>query len=106
MLAGIDTLGPAMKFLGIPLRKPGSTELTGACAMAVGLWTAAVGLLHVVHADLGARDAGALLLVIAWGCISVRLGIRVDQGHRHLLANGLVSGLLLGCYQVALAVAV
>ncbi len=94
-----------MKLFGIPLRKPGPMELTGACAMAVGLWTAAIGVLRASHSPLDIQDAGALLLVIAWGCVSVRLGIRIDQGNRHLLANGLVTGVLLGAYQAGLAFA-
>ncbi len=93
-----------MKVLGIPLRKPTSGELTGAAVMAVGLWLAALGLLRLTAVEIGRADAGALLLVIAWGCVSARLGIRVDRGRRHLAANLLVSGALLACYHGSLAI--
>jgi hypothetical protein len=94
----------AMKLLGIPLRKPGPFELTGACAMAVGLWFAALGLMHAEKMALDASDAGGLLLVIVWACVSTRLGIRVDRGGRHVAANFLVSGFLIAGYRAALAV--
>ncbi|MGY4826951.1 hypothetical protein ACVNIS_00080 [Sphaerotilaceae bacterium SBD11-9] len=94
-----------MQLLGIPLRKPAFNELTAATIMGAGLWVLAVGLMHVMHVDLGRADAGALLLVLLWGCVSVRVGIRVGQGQRHLLANLLVTAALLGAYQGACALA-
>lgn len=94
-----------MKLFGIDLRKPNNNEITAAVVMAVGLWMAALGLLRVLHIDIARADAGALLLVVAWGCVSARLGIRIDMGRRHLLANLAVSALLLGVYQGAWAVA-
>ena len=94
----------AMKLIGIPLRRPSSGELTAAAVMAVGLWLAALGLTRVLRIDMGAAEAGALLLVVVWGCVSARVGIRVGMGQRHLLANLLVSGALLGTYQAAWAV--
>ena len=94
-----------MKLLGIPLRTPNTTELTAAAVMGSGLWVAAIGLLRVAGIAIGPFDAGALLLVVLWGCISVRLGIRIGQGHRHLLANLLASAVLLSVYQTAWAVA-
>jgi hypothetical protein len=94
-----------MKLLGIPLRRPGFDELTAAAVMATGLWVAAVGVLHLLHWQLGKVDAGALLLVMFWGCVSARLGISIGMGQRHLAANLLVSGLLLGVYQAAWAIA-
>ena len=73
--------------------------------MGAGLWVLAVGLMHALGADLGKADAGALLLVLLWGCISVRVGIRVGQGQRHLVANLLVTAALLGAYEGAWALA-
>lgn len=92
-----------MHILGIPLRKPAFNELTAATVMGVGLWVLAVGLLHALRVEFGIVDAGALLLVLLWGCVSVRVGIRVDHGQRHLVANLLVTALLLGAYQAAWA---
>lgn len=94
-----------MKVLGIPLRKPSFGEVTAAAILAVGLWILAIALLRVLHVAIGAADAGALLLVMAGACVSARAGIRVDHGHRHLLANLLISALLLGVYQGAWAIA-
>jgi hypothetical protein len=51
--------------------------------------------------DLTKGDAGALLLVMLWACVSTRMGIRVGAGGRHLAANLLVSGVLLALYEVA-----
>lgn len=93
-----------MKLIGIPLRRPSANELTAAAVMAAGLWTACVGLLHVLQVPIGKADAGALLLVVAWGCVSARVGVRVGMGQRHLLANLLISATLLGAYEVARAV--
>ena len=42
---------------------------------------------------------------MAWACLSTRLGLRVGLGQRHLAANLLVSGLLLGLYEGARALA-
>jgi hypothetical protein len=92
-----------MKLLGISLRRPTHLELIAAAVMGTGLWVAAVGCLRFAAIDIDRADAGALLLVALWGCISVRLGIRIGEGHRHLLANLLVSAALLGLYQGAWA---
>ena len=94
-----------MQFLGIPLRKPAFNELTAATVMGVGLWVLAVGLLRALRVEFGVADAGAMLLVLLWGCVSVRVGIRVDRGRRHLVANLMVTALLLGAYQAAWAFA-
>lgn len=94
-----------MKLLGIPLRRPSLNELTAATVMGVGLWVAGVGLMKALRVDFGAADAGAMLLVMLWACTSVRLGIRIEQGSRHLLANLAVSALLLGLYETARVVA-
>ncbi|MEO8151588.1 MAG: hypothetical protein ABI605_00860 [Rhizobacter sp.] len=94
-----------MKIIGIPLRKPRFNELTAAVIMGAGLWTLSVGLMHVLHVELSKADAGALLLVLLWGCVSARLGIRVGMGHRHLVANVLITAALLAVYQGAWALA-
>jgi hypothetical protein len=94
-----------MKILGIPLRRPSLDEITAATVMGVGLWVAAVGLMKALRVDFTLADAGALLLVLVWACNSVRLGIRIEQGRRHLLANLAVSALLLGLYETARVVA-
>jgi hypothetical protein len=94
-----------MNLIGIPLRRPTFGELTAAAVMATGLWLAALGLTRVLHLPMDRIEAGALLLVVVWGCISARLGIRIGMGHRHLLANLAVSALLLGAYQGAWALA-
>lgn len=88
-----------MKFIGIPLRRPSFNELTAAAVMATGLWLAAVACLRAAHFDMPAGDAGALLLVMFWGCVSARLGIHISEGHRHLMANLLMSAVLLGLYE-------
>ena len=92
-----------MKILGIILRKPSFNEITAAVVMATGLFVAALGLMHALHMPIDQTEAGALLLVVLWGCISVRLGIRIDQGKQHMVANLMVSALLLGAYQGAVA---
>ena len=92
-----------MKLLGIKLRKPAFCEFTAATVMAVGLWLAAVGSLHVAGVPLDRGDAGGLLVVLVLACVSARLGIRVDRGPTHLVAYLLVSALLFGLYHVALA---
>jgi hypothetical protein len=94
-----------LKLIGISLRRPNFNELTAAAVMATGLWLVALGLLITLHVDIGKADAGALLIVAAWGCVSARLGIRIGQGHRHLLANLVVSATLLLIYQGAWALA-
>lgn len=94
-----------MKLIGIPLRRPTFGELTAAAVMATGLWLAALGVSRAAQFPMDRIDAGALLVVVAWGCVSVRLGIRVGHGNRHLVANLLVSAALLLVYQSAWAIA-
>jgi hypothetical protein len=90
-----------MKLIGIALRKPSFGELTAAAVMATGVWLATLGVLSAVHHPIGKADAGALLLIVAWACVSARLGIRIGLGHRHLLANMAGTGLLLALYELA-----
>lgn len=90
-----------MKFIGVSLRRPGFNELTAAAVMGSGLWVLAVGVAHVMRMGLTKGDAGALLLVMLWACVSARVGIRVGDGGRHLVANLLVSGVLLALYELA-----
>jgi hypothetical protein len=92
-----------MKILGIALRTPNATELTAAAVMGSGLWVALIGLLRAAAVQIDRFDAGALLLVIVWGAVSARLGIRIGHGHRHLLANLAISAGLLALYQGAWA---
>jgi len=92
-----------MKILGIPLRTPNATEFTAAAAMGSGLWVAAMGILRAAAVEIDRFDAGALLLVIVWGAVSARVGIRIGHGGRHLLANVAVSAALLALYQGAWA---
>lgn len=94
-----------MKLIGIPLRRPAFAEFTAATIMAVGLWAAAVGLLLATRVDFDRADAGALLLALGWACLSTRMGIRVGQDRRHLVANLLGCTLLLGLYQLVLLLA-
>ncbi|HEY0818796.1 MAG TPA: hypothetical protein VGD46_08470 [Rhizobacter sp.] len=90
-----------MKLIGVPLRRPGFNELTAAAVMGSGLWVLAVGLAHALRMDLTKADAGALLLVTMWACLSTRMGIRVGAGGRHLAVNLLVSAALLAAYELA-----
>ncbi len=92
-----------MKLLGIELRRPSFDEVTAATVLAVGLWIAVVGIARVSgHALLG-PEAGALLVLALWACIAVRIGLALDKGRRHLVANIAVSAVLLGVYQGAIA---
>jgi hypothetical protein len=94
-----------MRIFGIALCKPSSGELTASAVMAAGLWIAVAGLAKASGHPLDAGDAGALLIVIAWGAIGTRLGLRFDGSVRHVLAHVAVSALLLGLYEAALALA-
>lgn len=107
MLLTVKTAHPLhpMKLIGIPLRKPAFAEFTAATVMAVGLWAAAVGLLLASKVGIDRVDAGALLITLVWACLSTRLGIRVGQDRRHLVANLLGCTMLLGLYQLVLLLA-
>ena len=92
-----------MKIIGVELRKPSFTEVTAAAVLACGLWLAWLGIARSIGHAVERADAGAMLLVIFWGCVCVRLGIRVDRGVRHLALNLVCCGLIVGLYQAALA---
>jgi hypothetical protein len=88
-----------VKPTALPLRKPSFSEITAAGVMAAGLWCAVLALLRAFGMPLGAGDAGALLVVVAWGCLAVRIGVDLGKGGRHLIAHLLVSAALLGAYE-------
>jgi len=91
-----------MNVFGIALRRPRFSELTAAAVMAAGLWMLVLGGLHILQMPTDRADAGALLLMIAWGCMSVRFGLRMDQGQRPALLNLAGAAFLMGVYQGAL----
>jgi hypothetical protein len=95
-----------MKLIGIELRRPAFGEITAAAVMGTGLWVATVGSLQAAHVAIDRIDAGALLVVMLWGCVCVRVGIRVERGGRHLAANLATSAVLLSAYQGACALLV
>ncbi|MEF7612373.1 hypothetical protein V4F39_00535 [Aquincola sp. MAHUQ-54] len=90
-----------MQVVGISLRKPGFNEITAATVMGGGLWIALVGLLSAGGHALERPEAAALLLVMLWGSLSVRLGIDFAAGWRHRIVHLAVCGLLLGACQAA-----
>lgn len=92
-----------MKLLGIEIRKPSYHEFTAATVMAVGLWVAAIGCAYASGRALDAVEAGALLMMCAWGCIAARIGLDMGRNSRHVIVHVGVSALLLGFYQGALA---
>lgn len=94
-----------MRLIGISLRRPAFGAFTAASIMAVGLWAAAMGLLVASRVEFSRSDAGALLIALAWASLSTRMGIRVGQDRRHLVANLLGCTLLLGVYQLVLLLA-
>lgn len=89
-----------MKILGIPLTKPSFNEVTASAVMAAGLWLACMALWRVSDQPLDRIEAGAALLVIFWGCVGVRMGIRFDRGVRHVAANLLCAGVILALYHL------
>ncbi len=94
-----------MTLFGIALRRPRFSELTAAAVMAAGLWLLALAGLRALQMPPDRADAGALLLMVAWGCMSVRFGLRMDQGQRHALLNVAGAALLMAVYQGALTLA-
>lgn len=89
-----------MQVVGISLRKPAFNEVTASTIMASGLWVALVGLLQAGGHPLERPEAATLLLVMLWGCLSVRLGIDMAAGWRHRFVHLAVCGVLLGLLQV------
>ena len=87
-----------MKILGIELNKPSFNEVTASAVMAAGLWLACVAVWRVSKQPMDRIEAGAALLVIFWGCVGVRMGIRFDRGFRHVAANLLCAGAILTVY--------
>jgi hypothetical protein len=87
-----------MKILGVELRQPTFNEVTASAVMAAGLWLACMALMRASEQPLDRVEAGGALLVIFWGCVGVRLGIRVDRGARHLALNVVFGALLLAVY--------
>ena len=92
-----------MKILGIELSKPSFNEVTASAVMAAGLWLACIALWRVSEHPMDRIDAGAALLVIFWGCVGVRLGIRLDKGPRHLAANLICGAAILLIYHAVMA---
>lgn len=93
-----------MTLFGIEIRKPSFDEITAAVVMGIGLWIAVIGLARVSGHGLDVKEAGALLVMSVWGSVGARLGLGFDKGHRHLILNMGVSGLLLAVYQGAMVV--
>ena len=89
-----------MKILGIQLTKPSFNEVTASAVMAAGLWLAIVAVFHVTEQPMDRFQAGAALLVIFWGCVGVRMGIRLDKGLRHIAVNLLCAAVILMIYNV------
>ena len=87
-----------MKILGIELSKPSFNEVTASAVMAAGLWLTCVALFKVSEQPMDRIEAGAALLVIFWGCVGVRMGIRFDRGLHHVAANVLGGGVILAVY--------
>jgi hypothetical protein len=92
-----------MKIFGISLNKPSFNEVTASAVMAAGLWLACVALFKVSEQPMDRVEAGAALLVIFWGCVGVRMGIRFDRGLRHVAANVLCGGVILALYHAAIS---
>ena len=93
-----------MKILGIELSKPSFNEVTASAVMAAGLWLACVALWRVSDQPMDRIEAGGALLIIFWGCVGVRMGIRLDRGLRHVAANLLCGGVILGVYQAIVSI--
>ena len=91
-----------MKIIGIELRRPSFNEITAAAVLAAGLWLAMVALWQSVGGPIDRAEAGGLLLVVFWGCVCARLGIRVERGPRHLALNLSFGALLISVYQAAI----
>ena len=94
-----------MQVLGIALKAPSFNQITAATVFGVGLWIACLGVLSATGHALGPQQAGAALLVFVWGALGAQIGVHIGKGTRHLVANVLVSGVLLALYEAAWALA-
>jgi hypothetical protein len=92
-----------MKIIGVQLRKPSFWEVTAAAIMACGLWLACVGVMKSTSGQFDRIEAGALLLVIFWGCVGARIGVRIDRGMRHLALNLIGCALIVSTYQATIS---
>jgi hypothetical protein len=90
-----------MTLFGIALRRPTFAQFTSATVLGVGLWMLLLGVMARLGIETTAVEAGGALVVVAWSCIAVQLGIHVGQGLRHLLANLAVGSVLLLAWQAA-----
>lgn len=88
-----------MHLLGIELRKPSFAECTSAAVLAVGCWLLIAGLARAGGITLSTAEAGALLVVVAWGAFSTHIGVGLDRGGRHLAVHFGVCAVLLAGYQ-------
>jgi hypothetical protein len=91
-------MSATMKILGIELRKPSFEEVTASAVMAAGLWLAYVALMKLSGHAFEPEHAGAVLLIMFWGCVCVRFGIHVGRGLQHLVLNVAFGGVLLLIY--------
>jgi hypothetical protein len=92
-----------MKLLGVQLRKPTFNEVTASAVMALGLWMVYLGVAKSVGSVPDPITAGGMLVVIFWGCVCARFGIRIDRGLPHLVLNVLFGAVLLLAYQATMA---
>jgi hypothetical protein len=86
------------QLFGISARCPTFGEFTAASVLACGLWLATCGLMFRLDALPDRFNAGALLLMLEWTCVSIRIGIRPQLGGRHVLVNLAGCAALLGAY--------
>jgi hypothetical protein len=100
--SGLQVLARStMRLFGIPARVPSFGECTAASILACGLWLGACGLLYRLGSPLAKFDAGALLLILEWTCVSIRAGIEPRLGGRHLIANLAGCAAVIGAYGLA-----
>lgn len=90
-----------MKLLGISTRVPSFGEVTAASIAALGLWIVACGLSYRAGFSPSRFDAGVLLVLIEWSCVSLRLGIRPHLGARHLALHVAGCALVMAAFHAA-----
>jgi hypothetical protein len=88
-----------MNILGITLSRPSFNEITWTALIACIWWVAAIGIWQLAGGKPDVVDAGATLLIIFWGCLCPRCGIRIDRGLPHLFLNLVISALILTAFQ-------